>query len=93
MDIAQIALDAPPPSVKRANVEKMPQIILASPYTPRQSGKKVPQTILASLYISFQKGASLKKLKCKTSSNLGADAAVGNVKTARNVDQKQKDHK
>ena len=30
MGIAQIALDPPPPSVKRANVEKVPQTILAS---------------------------------------------------------------
>ena len=43
----------PPPSAKQANVEKkVPQTILASPYTPRQRGKKVPQTqtILASLF-------------------------------------------
>ena len=34
MGIAQIALD-PSPSVKRANVgKKVPQTILASPYTP-----------------------------------------------------------
>ena len=33
MGIAQIALD-PPPSVKRANMKKVPQTILASPYTP-----------------------------------------------------------
>ena len=50
MGIAKIALDPPPPSVKRANMEKVPQTILASPYTPRQRGKKVSQTIQTSLY-------------------------------------------
>ena len=39
--IAQIALDPPPPSVKRANVEKkVPHTILASPYTPGQTWEK-----------------------------------------------------
>ena len=68
-------------------------------------GKKVLQTILASPTppppfgqcpygnTAFQKGASLKKLKYNTSSNLGADAAVGNVKTVRNVDREQQDRK
>ena len=36
MGIAQIALDPPPRFVKRANVKKVSQTILASPYTPGQ---------------------------------------------------------
>ena len=44
MGIALIALDPPIPMVKRANVEKkVPQAVLASPYTPGQRGKKCPK--------------------------------------------------
>ena len=49
MGIAQIALD-PPLCQTGKRGKKVPQTILASPYTPRQCGKKVPQIILASLY-------------------------------------------
>ena len=50
MSIAQIALD--PPSVKRANVEKVPQTIMASLYNlpPCPYGNN-----------TFQKGASLNR--------------------------------
>ena len=57
MGIAQIALD---PCVKGANVEKkVPQTILASPFTPRQRGKNVPQTLLASPYTPGQCGKKM----------------------------------
>ena len=58
MGIAQIALDPPPthpptPSVKRANVEKVPQTTLASLYT----------SPLRAIYgnNTFQKGTSLSR--------------------------------
>ena len=49
MGIAQIALDPPTLCQTCKRGKKVPQTILASPYTPGQRGKKVPQTILASL--------------------------------------------
>ena len=58
MGIAQIALD--PLLRKQANVEKkVPQTILASPFTPRQRGKKVPQTLLASPHTPRQCGEKM----------------------------------
>ena len=42
MGIAQIALD-PPPLCQKGKREKVPQTILASPYTPGQCGKKCPK--------------------------------------------------
>ena len=60
MGIAQIALDPPPLSTDKCG-NKVPQPILASPYTPRQTWEKVPQTILASPYTPGQCGKKCPK--------------------------------